>query len=63
VRWAVIADNGVALFCSDTEARDAAGILIGRSRECFEIGPTGRLGTRSLLRVEVPGVLTLEARG
>jgi hypothetical protein len=63
VRWAVIADNGVALFCSDTEARDAANALIGRSRECFEVSPTGTLGVRSLLRLELPGLLTLEARG
>lgn len=64
VRWSVEAVAGVPYFCLTTTYYDEPGRVPDGSSDatCFEIDTAGRLGTRAIVRLRLPG-FTLEMRG
>lgn len=64
VRWSVEAVSGVPYLCLTTTYYDEPGRVPDGSSDatCFEIDTAGRLGTRAIVRLRLPG-FTLEMRG
>ncbi|MFT3664471.1 hypothetical protein [Piscinibacter sp.] len=59
VAWSLEFERGVVLLCVNSESRNAANQSIGSEKDCFEIQPDGRLGTRARITIVQPGVLNL----
>ncbi len=59
VSWSLEFERGIVLLCIDSESRNAANQSIGSEKDCFEIQPSGQLGTRARVTTVVPGVVSL----